>query len=133
MLYLFSPAYNCGFNGNLGLYIPEILPYNLRTTGLAFFYLVQTCWAILAQFATPLGLESLRWKYYIIFVIWIMVEFVGVYFLFPETKRPSLEDIAFIFDGKDGQKRHLVDEETLVQKVDAVVVRREHLEIPDKD
>lgn len=132
MLYLFSPAYNCGFNGNLGLYIPEILPYNLRTTGLAFFYFVQTCWAILAQFATPLGLDSLKWKYYIIFVVWIMVEFVGVYFLFPETKGPSLEDIAFIFDGKDGQQRHLVDEETLVQKVDAVAVQREHAEIPEK-
>lgn len=28
-----------------------------------------------------------------------MVEFVGVYFMFPETKGPSLEEIAFIFDG----------------------------------
>ncbi|KXH30962.1 lactose permease [Colletotrichum salicis] len=29
-LYLFSPAYNLGLNGNLGLYITEILPYSLR-------------------------------------------------------------------------------------------------------
>lgn len=44
-LYLFSPAYNFGFNGNLGLYIPEILPYRVRTRGLSFFYFVQFCFS----------------------------------------------------------------------------------------
>jgi hypothetical protein len=29
LLNLFSPAYNSGFNANLGLYIPEILPFHL--------------------------------------------------------------------------------------------------------
>lgn len=29
-LYLFSPAYNLGINGNLGLYIAETLPFHLR-------------------------------------------------------------------------------------------------------
>lgn len=34
LLYLFSPAYNFRFNGNLGLYILEILPFHLRTRGI---------------------------------------------------------------------------------------------------
>ncbi|VUC30246.1 unnamed protein product [Clonostachys rosea] len=99
LLYLFSPAYNLGFNGNLGLYIPEILPFRLRTRGLAIFYFTQFGFMILSTFAVPVGLENIKWRLYPIFVAWVMVEFVGVYLLFPETKGPSLEDIAIIFDG----------------------------------
>lgn len=99
LLYLFSPAYNFGFNGNLGLYIPEILPFHIRTKGLSFFYFVQFCFMILSTFAVPVGLEDIQWRLYIVFVAWIVIEFVVVYFVFPETKGPSLEDIAYIFDG----------------------------------
>ncbi len=117
-LYLFSPAYNFGFNGNLGLYVPEILPYHLRTTGVALFYFVQTCFGILSQFTTPIGLDSLAWKFYLIFVGWVIVEFCVVFLLFPETKGHSLEDIAFIFEG-GGRRRTMVDEETIAAKVEA--------------
>ena len=98
-LYLFSPSYNLGFNGNLGLYIPEILPYHLRTLGLSVFYFVQFCFMILSNFAVPVGLEDIKWRLYPIFVAWVMVEFIVVWFVFPETKGPSLEEIALIFDG----------------------------------
>lgn len=50
--------------------IPEILPYELRTTGLAVFYFAQFCFNILSSFTTPIGLESITWKFYIIFVGW---------------------------------------------------------------
>ncbi|KAH6667428.1 hypothetical protein B0J14DRAFT_489592, partial [Halenospora varia] len=36
-LYLFSPAHNFGLNGNLGLYIAEILPFHPRMRGQACY------------------------------------------------------------------------------------------------
>lgn len=106
-LYLFSPAYNLGFNGNLGLYIPEILPFHLRTKGLSFFYFVQFCFMILSTFAVSIGLEDIQWRLYIIFVVWIMIEFAGVYFIFPETRGPTLEQIAAIFDAPGARFRNM--------------------------
>lgn len=58
---------------------------------------------ILSTFAVPIGLENLQWRFYIIFVAWVVVEFIGVYLMFPETKGPTLEDIAYIFDGSDAK------------------------------
>ncbi|KAG9252386.1 general substrate transporter [Emericellopsis atlantica] len=100
-LYLFSPAYNFGLNGNLGLYITEILPFNLRMRGQACYQLFATCFTLLSTYAIPVGLERMAWKFYLIFIPWVLVETVVLWFVFPETKGPTLEEIAAIFDGLD--------------------------------
>jgi hypothetical protein len=41
---------------------------------------------ILSNFAVPVGLEDIHWRLYIIFVVWIIVEFLGVFLLFPEKR-----------------------------------------------
>lgn len=98
-IYLFSPAYNLGMNGNLGLYITEILPYNLRLRGMAIFQFWTLGLIALSTFAIPVGLENMAWRFYCIFIGWVVVEFAVMWWLFPETKGPSLEEIAMIFDG----------------------------------
>lgn len=99
-LYLFSPCYNFGLNGNLGLYIAETLPFHLRMRGQALFHLFSTCFTLLSTYAFPIGLQNIAWKFYIIFIPWVAIEFIVVYFVYPETKGYSLEDIAIIFDGE---------------------------------
>ncbi|KAH7147127.1 lactose permease [Dactylonectria estremocensis] len=98
-IYLFSPAYNLGMTGNLGLYITEILPYNLRLRGMAVFQFWTLGFIALSTFAIPVGLEDMGWKFYTIFIGWVMVEFGVVWWLYPETKGPPLEEICHIFDG----------------------------------
>ncbi|KAL6352089.1 hypothetical protein LRP88_14531 [Fusarium phalaenopsidis] len=100
-LYLFSPSYNLGLNGNLGLYITEILPFNLRMRGQALYQLFATCFTLLSTYAIPVGLDDIAWKLYTVFIPWVLIEWLVIYFVYPETKGPSLEEIAIIFDGPD--------------------------------
>ncbi|KAJ0422802.1 general substrate transporter [Aspergillus carlsbadensis] len=98
-VYLFSPAYNLGLASNLGLYITEIVPFNLRLRGMAVFQFWNLGFILFSTFAIPIGLDAIGWRLFCVFVGWLVVEFVVVWWTFPETKGPTLEEIAVIFDG----------------------------------
>lgn len=100
-IYLFSPAYNLGLAPNLGLYITEIVPYSLRLRGMAVFQFWNLGFILLSTFAIPVGMDAIEWKIYCVFIGWVLVELLVVWWVFPETKGPSLEEIAVIFDGPD--------------------------------
>ena len=131
-IYLFSPAYNLGLNGNLGLYTTEIVPYHMRLRGMAVYQFWTLGFIALSTFAVPVGLQNMAWRFYIIFIIWVVVEFVVVWFVYPETKGPSLEEIALIFDGPaavGGDVKHMTDD--LEKSPDSnVVVIEEHEHAP---
>ncbi|GLA45001.1 hypothetical protein AnigIFM63604_000292 [Aspergillus niger] len=98
--------------------IVEILPYSIRAKGIALFWLVTGATGAFNTYVNPLGIDAFAWKYYFFYVGWIIVEFVVVYFFFIETKGPSLEQIALLFDGKDAVVSHAnpVAEEFLDEK-----------------
>lgn len=52
-------------------------------------------------FVNPIALGAIAWKYYIVFIVVLMIFGVTAYFFYPETKGYSLEQIAVIFDGPD--------------------------------
>ena len=47
----------------------------------------------------PIGLEKLEWRFYFVYIAVLVIEVLCVYFLFVETKGPTLEEIAILFDG----------------------------------
>jgi H+/Cl- antiporter ClcA len=53
-------------------------------------------------FVNPIALEAIHWKYYIVFIIILALLFITVYFFYPETRGHTLEQMAVIFDGPNG-------------------------------
>jgi hypothetical protein len=47
----------------------------------------------------PVALDSIAWKYYIVFVVVLILYGITVFFAYPETKGYSLEQMAVVFDG----------------------------------
>lgn len=51
------------------------------------------------QYVNPIALANIGWKYYLVYVCFLVVEFVVVWKFFIETKNTPLEEIAKYFDG----------------------------------
>jgi hypothetical protein len=52
-------------------------------------------------FVNPIALESIAWKYYIVYVGLLILITATVYFFYPETNGHTLEEMARVFDGAD--------------------------------
>jgi len=99
MLFVFYTFYNLAYNALLYSYPVEVLPYHIRAKGFSILMFAGKSANFVNSLLNPIGLEALGWKYYFVYVGWLCVETACVYFLFVETKGPSLEAIAERFDG----------------------------------
>ena len=64
---------------------------------------------------TPAFFAPTNGCYYLVYVGWLVVELVTVYLFFVETKGPTLEEMAKIFDGDEAKVGH-VDLEIVREK-----------------
>ncbi|KAL2121084.1 hypothetical protein VTJ04DRAFT_5111 [Mycothermus thermophilus] len=104
-IYLYSPFYNIGWNALAYTYMVEIFPYQQRAKGIAVEQLTVRFAVFFNTYVNPVALDSIGWKYYIVYCVWILVEILTVYFLFPETHNRTLEELSFMFEGKEVQQR----------------------------
>lgn len=56
-------------------------------------------------FVNPIGMDTIGWRYYIWYCVWLVVEGITIYFIFPETSNRTLEELAFLFEGQEMQDR----------------------------
>lgn len=78
-------------------YSAEILPTSIRSFGVANSYLTFNCIVILLVQCTPLALDAISWRYFLIFLIMDVVFIVAFYFYCPETRKKTLEEIEALF------------------------------------
>ena len=96
-LILFGILFSLSWNSGAPVYTTEIFPTQIRAVGGA----ISTFWSfviqvILAQ-ASPTALENVGWRYYFFFIACNITCVLGVYFLLPETKGRSLEEVSEVF------------------------------------
>lgn len=97
-IFLFFFHYDIAFTPLVFAYPVEILPYAMRNKGMTVVWF-SVCIAIIFNlFVNPIGLESIGWKFYSVYVALLFCMVLTVYFFYPETKGHSLEQIAKIFD-----------------------------------
>jgi hypothetical protein len=59
--------------------------------------------AFFSSYVNPVALTAIRWKYYLCYIAWLVIQSVVVWFFYIETKGHSLESIAVCFDGEDAK------------------------------
>ncbi|KAH7141908.1 general substrate transporter [Dactylonectria macrodidyma] len=101
MIFVFQLFYNLSIGPVLPTYILEIMPFTLRAKGYTIEQIFTYGAGLFNGFANPIAMEALTWRYYIVWVVMLIVWFVLVWFLFPETAGRTLEEVSHIFDGTD--------------------------------
>ncbi|KAH7006836.1 general substrate transporter [Ilyonectria destructans] len=98
LIFLFNASYNL-MQPFQYLYIGEIFPFILRSKGIAVMQMSVRVASVFNQFINPIGMENIGWKFFLAYVVWLVIETTIVYFFFPETQGPSLEEMALVMEG----------------------------------
>ncbi|KAF9648736.1 general substrate transporter [Thelephora ganbajun] len=98
-IFLFFFFYALAYMPLLVAYTVEILPFKIRSRG--FAVMSSTSCLVLAfnQFVNPWALDTIGWKYYLVYCGWLVFELVFVLTMIVETKGRTLEETAVLFDG----------------------------------
>ncbi|KAK7420709.1 hypothetical protein QQZ08_010290 [Neonectria magnoliae] len=117
-IFLYSPAYNIGYNALTYTYLVELWPYAERSRGIALFQLFGRMAGFFTTFVNPIGLDNASWRYLISYCCWLGFEVAFIYFFFPETAGRTLEELAFLFEDKDLADRAVIAVEKVVHHED---------------
>jgi MFS family permease len=89
------------------VYVPEILPLHVRAKGTAIGISANWIWNFFVVMITPIIIERLKWKAYLIFMATNFCFIPLVYYCYPETTRLTLEEIDWLFTKPGAVKRSL--------------------------
>lgn len=106
-------SYSLGYNSIHYIYVPEIMTMAIRAKGSSISVIANVLINIIFNQVSPIAFSEVGYKYYSLFICTNLVGAVVVFFIFPETKGKTLEEIAHIF----GDEVIVADLETVKEKV----------------
>ncbi|KAJ5201451.1 uncharacterized protein N7498_006114 [Penicillium cinerascens] len=96
-IFLFNSFYPVGFLGGNFLYCTEVAPMRLRVAMSAISTANHWLWNFVVVMITPVALDTIGYRYYIVYaVISACIPFT-VYFFYPETMNRNLEALNHVF------------------------------------
>ncbi|SCO92633.1 related to hexose transporter protein [Fusarium oxysporum] len=98
LIFIYNAAYNL-IQPFQYLYIGEIFPFIQRSKGIAVMQLSVRIASAFNLLVNPIGMADLGWKFFLVYVVWLVVETTTVYFFFPETQGLTLEEVALVIEG----------------------------------
>ncbi|KAK6081348.1 hypothetical protein SCUP515_03036 [Seiridium cupressi] len=123
-LFLFDFMYNVACNPLLYSYPTEIMPFFMRSKGLAVKTFVGQIALIINMYVNPIALAAISYYYYVFFLalncLWLFL----IWMYFPETNGYSLEELATLFDGH-GDNVQILDGKVVTIKGDNIVEETE--------
>lgn len=96
-IYLFNTFVPIGFLGANFLYATEVAPIKLRMAMSSISTANHWLWNFVVVMITPVALNTIHWRYYIVYAVISACIPLTVYFLFPETMGRNLEEIDLMF------------------------------------
>jgi hypothetical protein len=102
--FIFSFIYCIGITPLQGVYAVEVFSYEQRAKGIGFANFWVNAVSLINQFGTPIALQQIGYKTYIIFGLWNYVEFFVSYLYSVETKGFTLEELDAIFESPNPRK-----------------------------
>lgn len=129
-IWIFGVFYDIGFAGLLVAYALEILPFHLRAKGMMIMNITVQAMLAISNQTNKIAWERLphHWNFMLFYTVWDLLELIFVWFFYVETRGPTLEEIARIFDG-DGAVANIDMHD--VQK-DIYAMDRDHDELPGR-
>lgn len=124
-IFIFGAVYSFGLTPLQALYPVECLSFEMRAKGMAFSNLAVSVGGLLNQFAWPVALAKIGWHTYIIYIIWDAIQFSVFYFILPETRKRTLEELDVIFSAPNPVKESLKSHKIALNSAHEVVASEE--------
>lgn len=106
-VFLFGVVFSVGWTAQQSMYIAETLSTSTRAKGTAVGNFASSCISLVLAYSSGPAFEKIGYYFYLVFVFWDLFEAAFVYFLFPETKDRTLEELNEVFDAPDPVKKSL--------------------------